>query len=154
MKKIHCDLPDIIEQALQESLPQHEFVSKSEADYAISKNSLPPAPFKLGAVLDKINNDIDSKFTVNEIECDLKTRKAKLKNKTLELTEKECEMIRYFKEKSKPLNKEDILENVWGYSSDTSTRTVETHIHRLNQKMLDGFGKKIIISEKGKYSLA
>ena len=39
-----------------------------------------------------------------------------------------------------PLNKNYILKNIWSYSSDADTHTVETHIYRLRQKIKESFG--------------
>ena len=40
----------------------------------------------------------------------------------------------------KSLSKDYILKNIWEYSSNTDTHTVETHIYRLRQKIQDSFG--------------
>ena len=54
----------------------------------------------------------------------------------------------------KPLSKKYILENIWSYSSDAHTHTVETHIYRLRQKIKQSFNDDNFIqnSEDG-YSL-
>ena len=40
---------------------------------------------------------------------------------------------------SKPLTKNFILKNIWGYSSGTDTHTIENHIYRLRQKIKKQF---------------
>ena len=40
---------------------------------------------------------------------------------------------------NKPLSRGFILSNVWKYSSEADTHTVETHIHRLRKKILTKF---------------
>ena len=47
-----------------------------------------------------------------------------------------------------------ILKNIWNYSADTDTHTVETHIYRLRQKIKNQFKDNSFIknSKKG-YSL-
>ena len=55
---------------------------------------------------------------------------------------------------SVPLTKNYILKNIWKYSSDTDTHTIETHIYRLRQKIKDKFGDKNFIKfSKGGYTL-
>ena len=55
---------------------------------------------------------------------------------------------------SLPLTKNYILKNIWKYSSDTDTHTVETHIYRLRQKIKDKFGDENFIKfSKGGYTL-
>ena len=46
---------------------------------------------------------------------------------------------------SKPLTKDYILKNIWGYSSDTDTHTIETHIYRLRQKIKNQFNDENFI---------
>ena len=55
---------------------------------------------------------------------------------------------------TKPLSRDFILKNIWNYSTDTDTHTVETHIYRLRQKIKDKFKDNNFIknSKKG-YSL-
>ena len=38
-----------------------------------------------------------------------------------------------------PLTRDYILQNIWGYSSDADTHTLETHIYRLRQKIKNSF---------------
>ena len=53
--------------------------------------------------------------------------------------------IEEFNRYSKPLTKDYILKNIWGYSSDTDTHTVETHIYRLRQKIKNKFNDEDFI---------
>ena len=45
-----------------------------------------------------------------------------------------------FSKNKDPINRNLVLKNVWKYSEDSETHTVETHIHRLRKKILDKFG--------------
>ena len=72
----------------------------------------------------------------------------------LKVTEKEINFLENLHSSSEPISKEFILKNVWNYSVDTDTHTVETHIYRLRQKIKDQFKDSNFIknSKKG-YSL-
>jgi len=53
---------------------------------------------------------------------------------TVQLTEREAMLLRYFAENDgRVLTRGELLERVWGYSFDTSTRTLDTFIHRLRK---------------------
>ena len=71
---------------------------------------------------------------------DKNERKIKKNNLELQLSEKEINFLVLFKEKEKPVNKNYVLKNVWHYSSESETHTIETHIHRLRKKILQKFG--------------
>ena len=69
----------------------------------------------------------------------------KKKNLELYLTEKEINFLILFSQSDKPVTRNFILKNVWNYSSETDTHTVETHIHRLRKKIFEKFGDKNFI---------
>ena len=49
---------------------------------------------------------------------------------------------------------EELQKEVWDYSSDLETHTVETHIYRLRKKIKEEFAdENFIISEKKGYSI-
>jgi len=53
------------------------------------------------------------------------------------------------------VRREDLLRAVWGYNSRVSTRTLETHIYRLRQKLAHGPGRaKLLETVPGGYRLA
>lgn len=73
---------------------------------------------------------------------------------TIKLTEKEVEILKYLYANSPSIiSKEELLENVWGYCSDMTTHTIETHIYRLRQKVEQNNGTQIIITENNGYRL-
>jgi len=57
----------------------------------------------------------------------------------LKLTEKEINFLVLFTLHNEPISKAFILKNLWNYSPETNTHTIETHIHRLRKKILQKF---------------
>ena len=75
-------------------------------------------------------------------------------NKTIKLTEREVEIIKFlYQNPSGIVTKEDLLEKVWGYSAEATTHTIETHIYRLRQKVEQEGGSQLIITENNGYRL-
>ena len=84
---------------------------------------------------------------------DKNERKIKKNDLELQLTEKEINFLVLFSQISGPLTKNFVLDNVWNYSSEIDTHTVETHIHRLRKKILEKFKDNNFIknNKKGYY---
>ena len=73
-------------------------------------------------------------------------------NLKLKLTEKEIEIILYLNGKKIKHSVADLQKNIWSYSADMETHTVETHIYRLRKKISDLFkDEKFILSHKNGY---
>lgn len=73
---------------------------------------------------------------------------------TTKLTEKEVEILKYLYQVSPEIaGKDALLENVWKYSADAATHTIETHIYRLRQKVEQNGNSQLIITENNGYRL-
>ena len=74
--------------------------------------------------------------------------------KSLNLTEKETAIIRYmYRQKDSVVEKQELLEKVWGYSAQMTTHTLETHIYRLRQKIRDLDDQPFLVTNKKGYQL-
>jgi two-component system phosphate regulon response regulator PhoB len=59
-----------------------------------------------------------------------------LENTPLDLTSTEFKLLLYLCERSgKPQDRNDLLRTVWGYSDEVHSRTLDTHMKRLRQKL-------------------
>lgn len=69
---------------------------------------------------------------------DMKSRKVWENGRSVDLTLKEFELLRYLLENhGTVLSREKILEKIWGYEIYGETRTVDVHIRTLRQKLGD-----------------
>lgn len=60
----------------------------------------------------------------------------KINNEIINLTLKEFELLGFLlKNKHRAFNRETLLENLWGYSSNAETRTIDAHIKSLRKKL-------------------
>ena len=70
------------------------------------------------------------------------------------LTEKEIQLLELFLNYKKPISRNMILNEVWKYSKDADTHTVETHIYRLRKKIKLKFDDdNFILNDKNGYIL-
>jgi DNA-binding response OmpR family regulator len=71
-----------------------------------------------------------------DVEVDLLRRRVLRSGKLLDISSKEFELLKYFIcHSGEALSRDRLLEDVWGYDNYPSTRTVDTHIVRLRQKL-------------------
>ena len=77
------------------------------------------------------------------------------KNHRIRLTEKEAAILKYlYRAGSRPVARQILLNEVWGYNSAVTTHTLETHIYRLRQKIEpDPSNARLLITEGGGYRL-
>ena len=71
------------------------------------------------------------------------------------LTEKETAILRYlYRAGQRPISRETLLQEVWGYNSGVTTHTLETHVYRLRQKVeKDAANPAILVTDAGGYRL-
>jgi DNA-binding response OmpR family regulator len=71
-----------------------------------------------------------------DVEVDLHRRRVLRAGKLLDISSKEFELLKYFIcHSGETLSRDRLLEDVWGYDNYPSTRTVDTHLVRLRQKL-------------------
>ena len=77
------------------------------------------------------------------------------KGNKVRLTEKETAILRYlYRAGQRPVSREVLLQEVWGYNSGVTTHTLETHIYRLRLKVeRDAANPAILVTEAGGYKL-
>jgi len=75
--------------------------------------------------------------------------------KKIRLTEKETAILKYlYRAGEKPVTREELLAEVWGYNAGVTTHTLETHVYRLRQKIEpDPASARILLTEAGGYRL-
>ncbi|WP_029417475.1 response regulator transcription factor [Brevundimonas bacteroides] len=77
------------------------------------------------------------------------------KGKKVRLTEKETSILKYlYRAGAKPVSREELLTEVWGYNAGVTTHTLETHIYRLRQKVEPEPGlARLLLTDSGGYRL-
>jgi len=74
--------------------------------------------------------------------------------KKVRLTEKETNILKYlYRAGGKPVGREELLTEVWGYNAGVTTHTLETHIYRLRQKIEPDASTRLLVTEGGGYRL-
>jgi DNA-binding response OmpR family regulator len=83
---------------------------------------------------------------VDDIRLDLRTRRASIGDRTIELTGREFALLEMFlRHADQVLSREQLLSQVWGYYFDPETNVVNVYVHALRQKL----GRDVIESVRG-----
>ena len=141
-------------------------ILKSDQKLLLNKNlkvenffNLKNTPLRLNKLIELINVHLiklkfnyQSKIIIKDYELNLNSKFFSKDNIVLKLTEKEIQIILYLSENKKKNQVLDLQKNIWSYSSDMETHTVETHIYRLRKKISDKFNdENFILSHKNGY---
>ncbi len=79
-----------------------------------------------------------ARYRFADVELDFEIYRATRAGEALEMSPREFELLRYLIErKGETVSRDQLLEDVWGYESYPSTRTVDTHIAKLRAKIGD-----------------
>ena len=93
---------------------------------------------------------IPEQLRFGDLVLDLVTRRLSYKNKNIELTMKEFELLRYLMIHPKEvLSRDQILENVWGDEFQGESNVIEVYIRYLRLKMEAGGQKRLIHTVRG-----
>ena len=118
-------------------------------------------PVHLNKLIDKINvhliqhqYNFKSNLNIKNYILNINSRTVFKDNKELKLTEKEIDIILFLNKNNEPQKIEALQSQIWKYSPDLETHTVETHVYRLRKKIHEIFGDEdFLISSKDGYKI-
>jgi DNA-binding response OmpR family regulator len=121
-------------------------------------------PFRLAELLARLRaqlrifeNSEDAVFTIGPytFRPSAKLLQEPVKNRRIRLTEKEAAILKFlYRAGTKPVARQVLLNEVWGYNAAVTTHTLETHIYRLRQKIEpDPSNARLLVTEGGGYRL-
>jgi len=121
-------------------------------------------PFRLAELLARVRaqlrifeNSEDAVFTIGPytFRPSAKLLHDEVRNKRVRLTEKEAAILKFlYRAGTRPVARQVLLNDVWGYNATVTTHTLETHIYRLRQKIeIDPSNARLLVTEGGGYRL-
>ena len=107
-------------------------------DYVTKPFSLKLLLAKINALLRRTGNISQDGLRAGGIVLSPLAHRVTVDGNEVELTHKEFELLHLFMQnKNQVFSREQLLNRIWGYEYEGNTRTVDTHIKTLRQKMKD-----------------
>jgi DNA-binding response OmpR family regulator len=108
-------------------------------DYVTKPFSLRELLARVKAILrrtDESTSKAQQKITIGKLEIDFNSYTAMVEGKSVAMTHKEYEIVKYlWQHKGATVSRDNLLEEVWGYDDYPTTRTVDNFILKLRQKI-------------------
>ena len=106
-------------------------------DYVTKPFSVRELILRVKVLLKKRSDDIDQNLLeFGPIAMNLDAHDVSVEGKNILLTALEFKLLKHLlKRKGRVQTRDQLLGDVWGYSSEVTTRTVDTHIKRLREKL-------------------
>jgi DNA-binding response OmpR family regulator len=126
-------------------------------DYIAKPFRLAELLARLRAQLRTFENSEDAVFSIGPymFRPSAKLLQDQARNRRIRLTEKEAAILKFlYRAGSRPVARQVLLNEVWGYNAAVTTHTLETHIYRLRQKIEpDPSNARLLVTEGGGYRL-
>ena len=133
-----CNTPVIMITARKEEYDKLFGFNLGADDYIAKPFSPKELMARIKAVLKRSNQFQFEKIVFGDLEVNVFSHTVTIKGKPLPLTPKEFDLLVYLtKNNHIALSRESILEGVWGFDYFGDTRTVDTHIKSLRERLGD-----------------
>ncbi len=91
---------------------------------------------RIRAVLRRTSPPVPDVLRIGDLAIDRLARVVTVRGETIHLAGKEFELLsKLAEEPNRVFTKDELLRDVWGYRSFTRTRTLDSHVSRLRQKL-------------------
>ena len=108
-------------------------------DYVTKPFSVRELILRIKAVLkrgQKKEDILEVERQFGDLSIDVESHEVKVNNDQVDLTALEFRLLRQLVDRrGRVQSRDQLLSDVWGYSSEVTTRTVDTHIKRLREKL-------------------
>jgi DNA-binding response OmpR family regulator len=105
-------------------------------DYIVKPFSVKEVIARVRAVLRRSEKEASPKYQDERITVDFEDMRVTCDGEDVKLTRKEFALLEHLiKNIGRVATRQQLLDNVWGYSYFGDTRTLDVHIRRLRQKM-------------------
>ena len=145
------DVPIIMLTARSEDIDKILGLEYGADDYITKPFNIREVTSRIKAILRRVNPVVKSKDVLvsGDIKLDYNLRRVTVKDKVIELTGKEFDLLDLFlKNPGKVYTREGLLDIAWGVEYPGDERTVDVHIRRLREKIEENPAEPLYIKTK------
>ncbi len=152
-KTEHNSTRVLVVSALSEEGRIVEALQQGADDYVTKPFSVKLLLARIETLLRRGREIAPNRIQSGEIELDFLEHKAKVKGEAVKLTLKEFELLTHFlRSPGRAFSRDELLSEIWGYDSQSQTRTVDAHVASLRKKLASN-GHRICSLPKVGYGL-
>jgi two-component system, OmpR family, phosphate regulon response regulator PhoB len=107
-------------------------------DYVMKPFSPRELVLRVKSILRRIGDDRSEVLRIGKIQLFPERRQVLAANKSITLTAKEFDLLEeLMRARGKVMTRELLMDKVWGYHGEATSRTLDTHVRRLREKLGD-----------------
>ncbi|MFA5623170.1 MAG: response regulator transcription factor [Candidatus Dojkabacteria bacterium] len=93
---------------------------------------------RIQSLLRRPNSYIDSQMYIGDVVLDTRNKTVSVKQKDVDLRKKEYELLEYLmRNRNRTVSRCELLDHVWDYRSYTGSNTVDVHVKRIRDKIIN-----------------
>ncbi len=134
--RYNSDIPIIMLTALDSFIDKEKGFNSGTDDYIVKPVHVEELLLRVKSLLRRYKIASDNIFKHNDIELDFAMKTCKIDDKVVELTIKEFELLfKLMTSDNRIFTRDQLMDEIWGYDSESYQRTVDTHVKRLREKI-------------------
>jgi DNA-binding response OmpR family regulator len=131
-----ADVPIIMLTARAEDHERIDGFNAGADDYVVKPFNPNELCARIGAVLRRHRGRQPSVLQFGDLQIDLLQRVVSIQDSVLDLTPKEFDLLHVLAtNQGKAVARTTLLQRIWGYNTQCSTRTLDVHVQRLREKL-------------------
>jgi DNA-binding response OmpR family regulator len=136
IREAGLNTPIIVLSAIGDEIDKVLLLELGADDYIVKPFGTRELLARIRALLRRTGPEQSRTITFSQAEVDLEHRIVRIRGEEIKVTPAEYNLLTFFLQNpNRPLTRDMILNSVWGYESYPNTRTVDTHVVKLRQKL-------------------
>ena len=135
LRENRMEIPVLMATAKTEFADKKEGFEAGADDYMTKPVDLEELVLRVRALLRRSRIYSENQIRIGEVTLDYNTLEVRLPGETVVLPQKEFYLLyKLFSYPNRIFTRQELMDEIWGFDSETSPRTVDVHIKRLRER--------------------